>query len=49
MTKQPPHMQDIIKLISQICSADLSITLDELNQFMKTLEQIFTDLKGLVS
>ena len=38
----------IIKLISQICSADLSITLDGLNQFMKTLAQIFTDLKGLV-
>jgi serine/threonine protein kinase len=40
----------ITKLISKICSKDLSITLDELNTFMvETLEPILTGLNRLVS
>ena len=40
----------ITKLISKICSKDLSITLDELNTFMVgTLEPILTELNSLVS
>ena len=40
----------ITKLISKICSKDLSITLDELNTFMvETLEPILTELNSLVS